>query len=174
MRPHLEWLDKKDIWSWRQNPFVDTPEYRGLLVLMMVLNSTDLKDDNNAVYVSERNGRHERWYVVKDLGASLGETGRLNPRRSDVNAFEQEGFIRDVHDGRVDFVFHGRHGDLLDQVTPDDVHWTCRRLSRLTDHQWRDAFRAGGYGRDETTRYLRKIKEKISEGLALGSPRETR
>ena len=175
MRANPDWIDKTGIWSWHQNPYVGTPQYRGLLVLMMVLNSTDLKDDNNAVYEVSRHGKTERWHVVKDLGASLGETGKLNPKRSDVEAFEREGFIRGVDDeGHVQFVFHGRHGELLDRITPADVRWMCTRLSRLSAEQWREAFRAGGYDRDESARYVRKIKDKIAQGLALASPKETR
>jgi len=47
------------------------------------------------------------------------------------------------------------------------VVWTCRLLSRLSDGRWRDAFRAAAYSDDVTERYLKKLKEKIAEGLAL-------
>ena len=47
---------------------------------MMILNSTDLKDDNNAIYERRSGDRVAgRWYVVKDLGATLGTTGRVDP-----------------------------------------------------------------------------------------------
>ena len=69
LRPDLEWLDNRGIWSWSKNPFVGTQPYRGLLVLMMVLNSTDLKDDNNTLYFARRPPtRPVFWYAVKDLG----------------------------------------------------------------------------------------------------------
>jgi hypothetical protein len=47
-----------------------------------------------------------------------------------------------------------------------DMQWICSRLSRLTTQQWRDAFRAGGYDAETAARYIRRLKEKISEGLA--------
>jgi hypothetical protein len=168
MRPELEWLENRGIWKWHENPFVDTEPYRGLLVLMMVLNSTDLKNDNNVVYLARRGGaRPALWYTVKDLGASLGDTGRFSPKRGDVEQFERHGFIKKRTGPFVEFAFKGRHQFLLERLRPADVRWTCRRLARLTDEQWRDAFRAGGYSAEIGARYMRKIKDKIREGLAL-------
>jgi hypothetical protein len=168
-RPKLPTFDNADIWSWYQNPFVDTQAYRGLLVLMMILNSTDLKDDNNALY-ERRDGERlvARWYVVKDLGATLGTTGRLYPKRNDIGEFERHEFIDEVDDGRVRFAYRGRHQQLLKNIRPADVVWMCERLQRLTDEQWRDAFRAGGYDEATTARYIRVFERKIAEGLALG------
>ena len=169
LRPKVEWLDSQDTWSWYQNPFVGTQAYRGLLVLMMVINSTDLKEPNNTIYLRERAGeRPSRWFVVKDLGATFGTTGRFGPKRNDIEKFEEHGFIKGVRDGRVDFHYTGRHQALLDQITVDDVVWTCTRLSQLTDRQWDDAFRAGGYDEPTRQRYVARIKAKVQEGLALG------
>ena len=52
-------------------------------------------------------------------------------------------------------------------MTPADIVWVCGLLNRLTDDQWRDAFRAGGYTAEQTDRYVRKIKAKVAQGLAL-------
>ena len=40
-------------------------------------------------------------------------------------------------------------------------------MRTLTDEQWRDAFRAANYTKEMTDRYLRKISEKIAQGLSL-------
>jgi len=67
-----------------------TQPYRGLLVLMVILNSTDLRNENNVVY--DANTAHpRRWYAVKDLGASFGDTGVYRPSRNDLAAFESDG-----------------------------------------------------------------------------------
>ncbi len=168
-RPHDIGLKNRGPWSWQRNRFVGTRPFNGLIVLMLVLNSTDLKNDNNGVYDLTGPPREgaARWYVVKDLGASLGATGRFDPRRDDVNAFEREPFITGVDHGHVRFGFHGRHQELLSNITPDDVRWTCLRLAKLTDAQYGAAFRAGHFSPDETARYIRKIRQKIQEGLAL-------
>jgi hypothetical protein len=175
LRPKIDWLDSQDTWSWHQNPFVGTQPYRGLLVMMMMLNSTDLKGDNNTRYLVKRPGQRPRhWYVVKDLGASLGTTGKLFPQRNDVDEFERHGFIRKVDGRAVAFEFAGRHQELLQNLTVDDVRWISRRLGRLTDRQWDDAFRAGGYPEDVRRRYIAKMKAKVREGLALRPTSDSR
>jgi hypothetical protein len=167
-RPKLEDLKNAGTWSWQQNPFVDTQAYRGLIVLLMIVNSTDLKNDNNTIYEWHDTGHVvDRWYVVKDLGASLGTTGKYYPKRNDVTLFEQHGFITGVEHGRVRFAYKGRHQELLRIITPGDVRWVCSRLARLDQRQWRDAFRAGGYDRSTTDRYIRRIEQKIQQGLSL-------
>ncbi len=161
-------VKREGAWSWHHNPFVDTQAFRGLIVLMMVLNSTDLKDDNNAVYDLVRPEEHaRRWYVVKDLGATLGATGVQSPKRGDPAAFEQHGFIDGQRGDRVLFDFAGRHRELLAVVHPEDVRWMCARLDRLASEQWRDAFHAGGYDDEQTRRFVRKIRQKIDQGKAL-------
>jgi hypothetical protein len=87
--------------------------------------------------------------------------------RNDLDDFEDQDFIRDVDGQRVRFEYRGIHGNLLDTLTADDVVWTCGLLARLSDPQWRDAFRAGGYDDAVRERYIAKLKSKIGEGLAL-------
>lgn len=156
-------------WSWQSNPFVGTREYNGLLSLLMILNSTDLKNDNNEIYTLENpgRGRPPRWYVVKDLGASLGETGRVDPRRGFLEGFEREPFLRGVEEGFVRFAFRGRHQELVQRIPLADLQWTCRRVLALTDRQWRDAFGAANYDAETTARYVARIRAKAEEGLAL-------
>jgi hypothetical protein len=168
-RPDEMRLKSRGTWSWRDLPFVGTQPFRGLLALMMVVNSTDLKDDNNELYDVEGPPREgaARWYVVKDLGASLGETGRMEPRRGYIDGFEKEPFITGVKDGRVEFGFRGRHQDLLEQVRVEDVRWICERLQKLTDRQLRDAFKAGNFSEEVAARYVARIRQKIEEGLAI-------
>jgi hypothetical protein len=168
LRPNVEWLENRGVWKWARNPFVGTEEYRGLLVLMMVMNSTDLKDDNNGLYLDRRHGsRPSLWYTVKDLGATFGETGRFSPKRGDIESFENHGFIKSRTGPFVEFVFKGRHQHLLANIRPADVRWACRRLERIPDARLRDAFRAGGFSPETTGRFLRRIREKVREGLAL-------
>ena len=50
---------------------------------------------------------------------------------------------------------------------PADVSWICQLLHSLTDAQWRDAFRAGGFPAPVAERFIRRMKQKIDEGLAL-------
>jgi len=162
-------LESKGSWSWQRNPFVGTRAYNGLLALMMIINSTDLKNDNNELYEQQGSPREEArlWYVVKDLGASLGETGRFDPRRGYLEGFEREPFVAGVKSGFVRFEYRGRHRELLEHITVEDVKWTSARVLRITETQWRDAFRAGGYDQATASRFVARIKQKAEEGLAL-------
>ena len=173
-RPKLDGLERANgSWAWRDNPFVGTRPFNGLLVVLLMFNSTDLKDDNNSIYevattwAGGPNGR--RWYVVRDLGAALGETGKLYPRRNWVDGFEAQGFLKGVKDGRIEFEYTGRHQELLKMVRPEDLRWAATRLQRLTDQQWNDAFRAANYTDDVRDRYLSKIRQKIEEALKLAA-----
>jgi hypothetical protein len=67
----------------------------------------------------------------------------------------------------VRFDWRGRHDVLVQDLTPADVRWICERLAALTDAQWGDAFRAGGYAPALAERFIRRMKQKIKEGLAL-------
>jgi hypothetical protein len=87
--------------------------------------------------------------------------------RNDLEDFERQGFVKSVDGQRVTFDYRGIHGNLVETVTTNDVAWTCRLLARISDKQWRDAFRAGGYDDTEQRRYIAKLESKIAEGLAL-------
>jgi hypothetical protein len=48
--------------------------------------------------------------------------------------------------GFVKFDYQGRQPELVrHRITVDDARWAADLLDRLTETQWRDAFRAGGY-----------------------------
>lgn len=168
-KPDLHGLDAHGVWSYYSNPFVGTKEMNGLLVLQVMLGNSDLKDEQNALYtLKEPFEGASRWYVARDLGQSFGRTGVLDAPRGDVKVFEQTPFIKGVAGGFVRFDYRGRHGKLVDHMTPDDVRWICERLQKLTDRQWDDAFRAGGYNPQIAARFIKRFKQKIAEGMAVG------
>jgi hypothetical protein len=165
--PHLRRLEND--WSWADNPFSGTRQFKGLLVILLMLNSTDLKDSNNSIYEMDQPWDGSmRWFVVRDVGAALGETGRLYPRRNWIDGFEKAGFIKGFDEqGRIEFDYDGRHGELLSMISAADVQWAARQMQRLTNTQWRDAFRAANYADPIADRYIRRIKQKMADGLAL-------
>lgn len=171
-RPKLPSMRRIGEWSWHKNPFVGTAELNGLLVLMRIVNNWDLLARNNALYEVDRPGGGVRRYVARDLGASLGKT-TVFPRsgtRNDIDDFEEQPFIKgvDVENGHVRFDDLGRwHRELFANIPPSHTRWICEKLARLTDDQWRDAFRAGGYDDVSAQRYIARIKSKIRDGLAL-------
>jgi hypothetical protein len=79
--------------------------------------------------------------------------------------FERSAFIRGEKDGFVQFDYQGRHQELVRQrITPGDLGWATDLLSQLTDRQWSDAFRAGGYPDAVAARFIAAIHARIAEG----------
>jgi hypothetical protein len=159
-------------WSWTDNPFAGTRQLKGLIVANLIVNNWDLKPSQNRIYTGV-NGP-DRWFVVQDLGASLGKTAWPVGNRNNVDDFETQKLVLGVQDGRVQFDYHARHKDLLADITPADVVWICRLLDRITDRQWADLFAGAHMAEEVGRRYTRKIKSKIQEGLALQSQGATR
>lgn len=173
-RLKLDSLDDEGAWRWEENPFVGTRPYQGLLTILMMFNSTDLKSSNNTLYQRRRGDRRERWYVVRDLGSALGDTQRFAPRKGHVESFERQPFIKGVTNGYVDFAYEGWYRAFVrDRITPADVAWASTLLAQLSDRQWRDAFRAGGFEPDVAERYIAKLREKVREGQALARQART-
>jgi hypothetical protein len=167
-KPDLHGLDDIGNWSLFDNPFVGTRELKGLLTLQVMLGNSDLKDANNVLYTLKTplDGAG-RWYVIRDVGHTFGRTGTIDAPRGNVQVFEETPFIKGVANGRVTFEYRGRHKTLFDDVTPADVRWVCGELRKLTDAQWQDAFRSGGYAKETADRFIQRMKQKIAEGLAL-------
>jgi hypothetical protein len=170
-RAKLPALEKAGEWSWHESPFVGTTQLRGLFVFFVMINNWDLKTAQNAIYhAREPWPGPSRWYVVNDTGASLGSTRWFfSGSKNDIDDFEREGFIKRVHGREVEFHYRGgwREPHLARDVTVADVRWICERLNRLSDAQWHDAFRAANYDPEVAERYIRRLRQKVAEGLAL-------
>ena len=166
-------LERLPASEWADNPFSGTRELKGLLVVLLMLNSTDLKDSNNSLYdvTASLPGApaitRGRWFVVRDLGAALGETGKPYPRRNWLEGFEERAFITAVTASRVEFDYDGRHQDLLAMISPADVQWAARQMSRLTEAQCARRLPPGNYAAPQADRYISRLREKIADGLAL-------
>lgn len=160
----------KDIgsWKWEENPFVGTKPYQGLIVLLMMFNSTDIKNSNNTLYEHKNGDLVEQWYVARDIGSALGDANPVAPRKNHPESFERMPFILGVSSGKVDFAYAGWYKNLIrDRITPDEVAWASELLGRLSDKQWADAFRAGGTDPDDANRFITRLKEKINQGRSL-------
>jgi hypothetical protein len=164
------WLIDRGSWSWQQNPFVNTRPYNGLLVILLMFNSSDLKNSNNTLYDVAHNQRVDRWYVVRDLGSALGKTSRFRPIRNEIDRFERTLFIRQVADGFVEFDYHGLHQELVRRrISPADVGWANALLERLSARQWHDAFRAGGYPPNLAARFIHILHARIAQARQIAA-----
>ena len=168
-------------WSWADNEFIGMQPYRGLIAANILINSWDWKTNNNRIYHVKNGSTTARRYMVRDLGASFGKTqssrllwilpipmrGFGQGTRNNIDDFESQKFIERVDEGRVEFDFRTFYGSVVDHVRPADVRWTVELLQRISDEQWDAAFRAADYSPDVRARFIRKIKAKIAEGLAV-------
>jgi hypothetical protein len=178
-RPEINsWKAVAD-WNWAEFPLSGTPANGGLLVAQMMINNWDLKSSNNKVV---DRGPHAsgpaRVYIVRDLGASLGSNEQAKWLRwtqlrmaqgskNDLEDFEESGFLEGVDAGYVKFAYRGPNAHLVSRILPDHVRWTAKLFARLSDQQWEDAFRAGGYSPQDAARYIAKLKARTAAGLAL-------
>jgi hypothetical protein len=174
------WKSVSD-WSWYDNPFMDTRQFRGLVVAQLVLNNWDMKTPNNRLYESaDPAAKPQRIFMVRDLGASLGHSKQFplftllgtpgsQGTKNDIDGFEQQGFIAKVDGDKVSFDYRGVNQPLVDRITVADVVWACEQLAKIPDTHWKAAFDAGAFPPDMAERYIRKIKQKIAQGLALKS-----
>ncbi len=164
-RPKLEDFKEVGAWDWANNPFVGTKEYQGLIVALVMFNSTDLKNSNNSLYERRDGDYVEQWYVARDVGSALGDTHRMAPRKNHIDSFERMPFILGVNNGYVDFAYNGWYRNLVEQrIKPEDVAWICNLFGQLSDRQMQDAFRAAGFDPDIAGRFIAKLREKIELG----------
>ncbi|HZI17297.1 MAG TPA: hypothetical protein VEY09_01750 [Pyrinomonadaceae bacterium] len=160
-----------DEWKWNRNPFTGTKPMQGLVVMMALLNNWDIKDSNNKIIYDE--GRGELRYVVSDLGATFGRTGELavfwlfTRSRNNPGDYAGSDFVEEVKHGRVHFTYGGKRQDLFDDISVEEARWLGSWLSRLSDGQLADAFRAANYTPEEVRTLSRAVRERINELAGL-------
>ncbi len=159
-------VKRLDPWSWRKNHFSGTREMQGLIVMMSLLNNWDLKDDNNKVlYVRNGGGeRGELHYVISDLGATFGKTGSfLSHTRNRPDHYVKTKFVEGTRGGRVKFAYGGKNSGLFDSITVEQARWIGGLLSRLSDRQLADAFRAANYTPEEVQMLAGAVRARINQ-----------
>ena len=163
-------VKRAGLWMWENNPFVNTPEFRGLKILMLMINNWDMKDDNNEILAirGDTTGEGELRYIISDLGGSFGKTGGFFARsRNEPKDFVKADFIKKVNGNVIDFNYGGKNQKLFENITVEDARWLSGLFKRLTDEQIKDAFRAANYSPEEVDMLAGALKERI---VALENP----
>lgn len=158
-------IDRGDEWKWEDNPFVDTPQFKGLKVMMLLISNWDIKDSNNVIFNAQNptTGENESRYVISDLGGSLGKTGGFFTRsRNKPSDFVKSDFIEAVKGNVIDFNYGGKSKSLFDNITIEDAKWIGRLLGRLSDEQIKDAFRSANYSPEEVESLSSALKARIN------------
>jgi hypothetical protein len=158
--------DRVGQWKWKKNPFVGTPQYQGLKIMMAMINNWDLKDSNNVIIDG---GDGELRYVISDLGATFGHASttplfwRLTRSRNKPSKYTRSKFLEKVKGDRVVLHFGGKNRGLMKDITIRDAQWLSTLLSRLSDQQLRDAFRAANYRPEEINMLARTVRARSNE-----------
>lgn len=170
-------VKRVDGWKWDHNPFVGSREFQGMKVMMALLNNWDIKDSNNkiAVVSGDKGTNSELRYFVSDLGASFGKVSHIprilyfKPDRNNPKAYVKTRMIDKVKDNRVDLHYTLKRKDLFKNITVDEAQWINSWLSRLSDRQIQDAFRAANYSPEEVRMMTRGVRARINELSAAGN-----
>ena len=166
-------------WKWKRNPFVGTRQLQGLIVMMGLFNNWDIKDSNNVILYVPNEGRRaggESQYAISDLGATLGRTGnvpffwRFTRSRNNPKDYAQARFIDKVKGNRVAFRYGGKNRGLFKNITIEEAKWIGNLLSRLSEKQIGDAFRAANYSPADVRTLVAAVRRRIHELTNLPEP----
>jgi hypothetical protein len=186
--PRRPTMARGAIWDWLQNPFVGTRELDGLKVLMVLLANYDTRLDNNRVLSTKNpdSGQMEARYMVTDIGATLGQVGGLGGKRSknSLEDYRSGKFIIGVQGGMVEFDYNttpsgsGKFASFFNRgyakrqankekamrkIPAGNARWMGDMLSRLSDDQLRDAFRAAGYDNSTMEGFVKVLRARINQ-----------
>jgi hypothetical protein len=142
--------------------------------MMALLNNWDIKDTNNKVLLvpNLKTGQNRLHYIVSDLGATFGKVGSgplwaLKRSRNNPEDYADSKFVDHVHKDRVFFHYGGKRQDTFEDISVGDVQWIAALLSRLSDQQIGDAFRAANYTPEEVTLLTSTVRARINELVKL-------
>lgn len=161
-------VERLEEWKWKSNPFVGSKELQGLKILMVFMTNWDVLDLQNKVL--EVDG--ENHYIVSDLGATFGKLGnnnfpiiyRLGRKTGSPQAYAKTQLIRRVEpDGDVILSYKGKNRGVFKGITVEDARWLATLMSKLSDKQIGDAFRAANYSAADVAVYVSAIRRKIAE-----------
>lgn len=166
-------VKRLDPWLWDKNPFSGKRELQGLKVMMLLLNNWDIKDDNNAIlHRQTEDGQSELHYIVSDLGATFGKIGSgplwtLKRSRNNPEDYAESKFVDHVYKNLVFFHYGGKKQDVFEDISVNDVKWIAGLLSRLSDQQLSDAFRAANYSTEDVGLLTTAVRSRINELVNL-------
>ena len=118
----------------------------------------------------------ESRYAISDLGATFGKIGRvpffwrITRSRNKPKDYAKASFIDKVKGDRVAFRYGGKNRGLFKNISVEDAKWIGNLLSRLSDRQVADAFRAANYNSAEVRMMADSVRRRINELVRLPEP----
>lgn len=188
LEPKRKGVTRGEIWDWLKNPFVGSRELDGLKVLMVLLANYDTRLENNHILYQKNpaSDQMEARYVVTDIGATLGQVGGLGGKRvkNSLEDFKMSKFILGVENGVVEFDYStrpkgaGKFASLFNpgygksqankekamrRIPVENARWIGMMLSRLSDEQLKDVFRAANYDQATMEGFIKALRERIHQ-----------
>lgn len=166
-------IKRVEEWKWKANPFLGTTEFQGLKVMMALINNWDMKDSNNEILFVRAPQGDELRYIISDLGATFGHASgtpffwRITRSRNNPKNYAKSDFLKKVKGTHVVLDYGGRQRELFNNITVDDALWMGAWLSRLSDQQIRDAFRAANYTPAQINLLASAVRARTDELLRL-------
>jgi hypothetical protein len=185
--PKRKNVDRGDNWDWEANPFLKTRELDGLKVMMVLLANYDNRVANNKILTAQNDqGVLEARYVATDVGATFGKVGGMGSKRSknSLADYRENKFILGVENGFVKFDFETKPKGMgkfasffkpsyrssqakkqraMENITVENARWIGSMLSKLSDDQLRDAFRAANYETQTMEGFIQTIRERVNQ-----------
>ena len=134
-----------------------------------MINNWDMKDDNNQILATRDDPNAPLRYIISDLGGSFGKTGGVISRsRNNPSDYVKATFIEKVKGDVIDFNYGGKNKKLFEGLTVSDARWLSELLSRLSDDQLKDAFRAANYSAEEVEELSGAFRERANALASVG------
>ncbi|HEX5000513.1 MAG TPA: hypothetical protein VFY29_19980 [Terriglobia bacterium] len=146
-------------WTLKKNPFLGTPEFQGLKILILLLSNWDTRESNFGIFLDSSGNRQRYLYVHTDWGAALGHWGNAFTRtKGECRDFAEQttGFVKGLDHGVVKWGF----GDMHD-IRVADVRWILQYLGEITDAQLRLGLASSGKSPQEADCYTRALRQRI-------------
>lgn len=171
-------LEGEQSWRWDSNPLVETREFNGLKIIMMLISNWDNKDardvgrgSNTAIFQYPVGETVESRYVVTDWGGSMGKWGCFISREKwDYKGYAQQTpeFTKGVVGGFVVWGWSGQHTkDFTENISGFDVKWLLKYIGRISDRQIRAGLEASGATQEEIQVFSKALRDRIVQLHAL-------
>ena len=185
--PKRKGVDRGANWDWEENPFIKSRELDGLKVMMVLMANYDNRLANNKILTAQNSqGVLESRYVATDVGATFGKVGGMGSKRSknSLSDYRENKFILGVENGFVKFDFETKPKGMgkfasffkpsykssqakkeraMKNITVENARWIGAMLSKLSDDQLRDAFRAAHYETQTMEGFIKTLRERIDQ-----------
>jgi hypothetical protein len=155
---------KGEGWALANNPFVDSKELSGLIILFALMNNwdTDL-DRNQTIYaITNDKGAVEHWYLADDVGASFGRFDLQSPIKWNLDEYRKDKLIATADDDAIELNYRA-YGTPQTRIPMAHARWFVKMAQDLTPAQVRRAFEAAGTPNAQIDGFVETFMSKLGE-----------